>query len=66
MIQPSRREVVHKLTRSDAYVLVANTDDQPEVPTGKLKDYTTGHILLDSLVREAQALELDYFEAKKV
>jgi len=66
MIQPSRREVVQKLTRSDAYVLVANTDDPPEVPTGKFKDDTTGQILLDSLVREAQALELDYFEAKKV
>ena len=57
------REVIHQIQRDDAYVLVS---DEVGKPSGSYKDDITGQVLLDSLVKEAQGKELEYFDAKRV
>jgi len=57
------REVIHQLQRDDAYILVS---DEAGKPSGVYKDDITGQVLLDSLVKEAQDKELEYFDVKRV
>jgi len=79
---PSIREVVHHLQAEDMYCLnledpggsgarlCAPTDEsattKPTGASGRFKDDITGQVLLDSLVGEAQAKELAYFDTKNV
>ena len=54
------------MTRDDAYVLIGDDGKDVQATSGKFKDDVSGQILVDSLVREAQLKELDYFESKNV